>query len=354
MEPKQERSFASDTHAGMHPEVLQAIIDANVGHVMAYGADPYTERAVAAFRQHFGEDSEVFFVLNGSAANVLSVAGLSAPYHCVICAETSHIHNDECGAIERFTGARAIPVPSVGGKLTIDTVRPQIRSVGFEHASQPRVVLMTQATETGTVYSIEETRVLADFVHEQGLFLHMDGARVANAAAHLDVPLRALTRDAGVDVLSFGGTKNGMMIGEAVVFFDPKLATDFKYVRKQGLQLASKMRFVSAQLEALLGGDLWLRCARHANRMAKLLSSKVSGVRGVDVLFPTQANGVFAEIPTPCVVPLQEEFHFYCFDLMAPTSKVRWMSAFDTTEEDVEAFAAAIERIVGGYSRGGG
>ncbi len=319
-----------------------------------YGADPYTERAVAAFRQHFGEDSEVFFVLNGSAANVLSVAGLSAPYHCVICAETSHIHNDECGAIERFTGARAIPVPSVGGKLTIDTVRPQIRSVGFEHASQPRVVLMTQATEMGTVYSIEETGVLADFVHEQGLLLHMDGSRVANAAAHLDVPLRVLTRDAGVDVLSFGGTKNGMMIGEAVVFFDPELATDFKYVRKQGLQLASKMRFVSAQFEALLGGDLWLRSAGHANRMAQLLSSKASGVRGVDVLFPTQANGVFAEIPTPCVVPLQEEFYFYCFDLTAPTSKVRWMAAFDTTEEDVEAFAAAIERIVGGYSGGGG
>ena len=352
MDQKHERSFASDTHAGIHPEVLQAIVAANSGHVMAYGADPYTERAVAAFREHFGGDTEVFFVLNGSAANVLSVAGVAAPYHCVICAETSHMHHDECGAVERFTGARAIPVPSLGGKLTIETVRPQIRSVGFEHASQPRLVSMTQATETGTVYTTAETRELADFVHDQGLLLHMDGSRLANAAAHLAVPLRALTGDVGVDVLSFGGTKNGLMIGEAVLFFDPALARDFKYVRKQGLQLAAKMRFISAQFEALLSGDLWLRSARHANRMAQLLSSKVSDIAGVNVLFPTQANGVFAEIPTPCVVPLQEEFHFYCFDLTGPTSQVRWMAAFDTTEDDVEAFAAAIEGIVGGFAGG--
>lgn len=347
-----ERSFASDTHAGMHPEVLQAITEANVGHVMAYGADPYTEKAVAAFRQHFGDDSEVFFVMNGSAANVLSVAGVSTPYHSLICAEISHIYNDECGAIERFAGGRAIPVPTVEGKLTIDTVRPQIRSIGFEHASQPRMVSLTQATETGTVYSVDETRALADFVHGQGLLVHMDGSRLANAAAHLDVPLRALTRDAGVDVLSFGGTKNGLMIGEAVVFFDPAMASEFKYVRKQGLQLASKMRFISVQLEALLRDDLWLRSAQHANRIAQLLSSQVEGVPGVDILFPTQANGVFAAIPTPCVAPLQEEFYFYCFDLKGPTSKVRWMAAFDTTEEDVEAFVAAIERIVGGHSGG--
>ena len=354
MDPKHKRSFASDTNAGMHQEVLEAIAAANDGHVMAYGADPHTERAIAVFRQHFTQQVEVFFVLNGSAANVLSIAGLASPYHCVICAETSHIHHDECGAIERFTGARAIPVPAVAGKLTAATVGPQIRSIGFEHASQPRIVSMTQATETGTVYTIEETRALADFVHDQGLLLHMDGSRLANAAAHLDAPLRAITGDAGVDVLSFGGTKNGMMIGEAVVFFDPELAQDFKFVRKQGLQLASKMRFVSAQFNALLSGDLWLRSARHANRMAQSLSARVAGVAGVQVLFPTQANGVFAEIPTPCVVPLQEEFHFYCFDLSGPTSKVRWMAAFDTTEEDVEAFAAAIERIVGGYSAGGG
>ena len=243
-------------------------------------------------------------------------------------------------------------MPTVEGKLTIDTVRPQIRSIGFEHASQPRMVSLTQATETGTVYSVDETRALADFVHGQGLLVHMDGSRLATAAAPLDVPLRALTRDAGVDVLSFGGTKNGLMIGEAGVFFDPAMASEFKYVRKQGLQLASKMRFISVQLEALLRDDLWLRSAQHANRIAQLLSSQVEGVPGVDILFPTQANGVFAAIPTPCVAPLQEEFYFYCFDLEGPTSKVRWMAAFDTTEEDVEAFVAAIERIVGGHSGG--
>ena len=351
--PKHGRGFASDTHAGMHPEVLEAIAGANAGHVEAYGADPYTERAIEVFREHFGDGTEVYFVLNGTAANVLSVTGVSAPYHCVICSETSHMHHHECGAVERFAGVRAIAAPSVGGKLTAATVAPKIHSVGFEHCSQPHLVSMTQATETGTVYTPAETRALADFVHDQGLLLHMDGSRLANAAAHLEAPLRALTGDAGVDVLSFGGTKNGIMVGEAVVFFDAELARSFKYVRKQGLQLTSKMRFISAQFEALLSGDLWLRSARHANGMAQSLAAKVKDIPGVEVLFPTQANGVFAAIPTPCVAPLQEEFSFYCFDQTGPTSEVRWMASHDNTQEDVDVFAAAIERVVGGYSGGG-
>ena len=346
----EKRSFVSDNNAGIHPEVLQAMIDANVGHEVGYGEDPYTERAIRAFRDHFGEETEVFLVFNGTAANVVSAGGVCTPYQALICGDCSHIHVSESGAVERFVGCRVYPAPTVDGKLTAEAVEPLTREGIPGHNSQPRLLSITQATEMGTVYTVEETRVLADFVHERGMLLHLDGARLANAAAALGLSLRAVTLDAGVDIVSFGGTKNGMMLGEAVLFFDPGLARDFGYVRKQGLQLASKMRFISAQFEAVLRGDLRHRTAEHANRMAQLLAAKVRNVPNLKILYPAESNGVFAEIPTPCVAELQKEFYFIGFDFSGPTCQVRWMASFDTTEEDVERFAAAVDRIVGGYA----
>ena len=268
---KPARSFASDNNAGVHPEVLQAIASANQGHTVGYGDDPYTESAVRKFKQHFGSDIDVFIVFNGTAANCLSLKALTNSYHAVICAEAAHIYTDECGAPEKFTGCKLIPLPTRDGKLTVESVSQAYHGIGDQHHVQPRVISITQATEVGTVYKPAEIKALARFAHERGMFLHVDGARIANAAASLGQTLRQATRDLGVDVLSFGGTKNGALGAEAVVFFDKKLGHDFLYLRKQGMQLASKMRFISAQFDALLTGDLWLKSAQHANRMARLL-----------------------------------------------------------------------------------
>ncbi len=258
---KPARSFASDNNAGVHPEVLQAIAAANQGHAVGYGDDPYTEAAVRKFKRHFGADIEVFIVFNGTAANCLSLKALTNTYHAVICAEAAHIYTDECGAPEKFTGCKLIPLPTREGKLTVEAVRQAYHGIGDQHHVQPRVISITQATEVGTVYKPSEIKALARFAHEHDMFLHVDGARIANAAASLGQTLRQATRDLGVDVLSFGGTKNGALGAEAVVFFDKTLAHDFLYLRKQGMQLASKMRFISAQFDALLTGDLWLKSA---------------------------------------------------------------------------------------------
>ena len=346
----EKRTFVSDNNAGVHPDVLQAIVDANVGHVVGYGSDIYTERAVSKFRDHFGAETEVYFVFTGTAANVVSAGGVCHPYQALICADCSHIHVAESGAVERFVGCRVFTAPTTNGKLTVDAIAPLAVEGIPGHSSQPRLLSITQATEKGTVYTPTEIRVLADFGHKRGMLLHLDGARLANAAASLDLPLRALTIDAGVDIVSFGGTKNGMMFGEAVLFFDPALAQDFGYVRKQGLQLASKMRFISVQFDAVLHNDLWRRTAHHANQMAQKLAEKIRNVPNVNILYPVQTNGVHAEIPTACVTELQSEFYFIGFDLSGPSCPVRWMASYNTTTEDVEEFAAAIERIVGGYS----
>src|SRR5271165_7216028 len=270
------RSFASDNNAGVHPEVLEAIRRANEGHVVGYGDDPYTESAVRKFREHFGADVAIFLVFNGTAANVLSLQALTRSFHAVLCPELSHIYTDECGAPEKFTGCKLVPLAAPDGKLTVEAVAHAYHGIGNQHHVQPRVISITQATEMGTVYTPREIRDLARFAHERNMFLHMDGARIANAAVSLGMTLREATRDLGVDVLSFGGTKNGAMGAEAVVFFNKKLGHDFLYLRKQGMQLASKMRFISAQLEALLSNDLWRQNAEHANRMAELLKQEVS------------------------------------------------------------------------------
>ncbi|HEY7097357.1 MAG TPA: low specificity L-threonine aldolase [Terriglobales bacterium] len=341
---KPERSFASDNNAGIHPKVLEAIVAANQGHVVGYGDDPYTEAAVRKFRQHFGADSEVFVVFNGTAANCLSLKGLTNSYHAVICSASSHINTDECGAPERFTGCKLLALPSENGKLTVKTVETAYHGIGDQHHVQPRVLSITQATETGTVYTPDEIKELAKFAHEHGMFLHMDGARIANAAASLGLSLKQITRDCDVDVVSFGGTKNGIMGGEAVVFFDPKLARDFLYVRKQGMQLASKMRFISVQLEALLTDDLWLKNAQHSNRMAKLLEEQVRGIAGLKIVYPVEANGVFVQVPKEAIAKIQKQYFFYVWD--EEEGVVRWMCSFDTTEDDVREFAKFVVESV--------
>ena len=340
------RSFASDNNAGIHPEILKAIAMVNEGHVVGYGADPYTAIMVNTFREHFGDDAEVFVVFNGTGANCLSLEALTRSYHAVICAASAHIYTDECGAPEKFTGCKLIPIPTPDGKLTVELIRHAYHGIGDEHHVQPKVISITQATEMGTVYRAEEIRAISNFAQEHDLYLHMDGARIANAAATLGQTLRQATRDLGVDVLSFGGTKNGIMGGEAVVFFHPEQAQDFLFRRKQSMQLASKMRFISAQLGALLTNDLWLMNALHSNRMAKLLASEVRQIPGVKLVYHVEANGVFVRIPHDAIAKIQERYFFYVWN--EEESVVRWMCSFDTTEEDVREFAKYVAQVVSG------
>ena len=340
------RSFASDNNAGVHPEILKAITEANQGHAVGYGDDPYTHSAERLFKKHFGDDVEVFFVFNGTAANCISLKALTRSYNGVICAEAAHIYLDECGAPEKFTGCKLIPVDTENGKLTVDIVRSAYHGIGDEHHVQPKVISITQSTEVGTVYQPNEIRSLAKFAHEHEMFLHVDGARIANAAAALELDLSQATRDLGVDVLSFGATKNGALGAEAVVFFKPELAVDCKFYRKQGMQLASKMRFVAAQFEALLGSDLWLKSARHANQMARLLENEISKIPRVKLVYAAEANGVFAQIPREAIKKLQERYFFYVWD--EAESIVRWMCSWDTTEEDVHRFAEFVAQVIAG------
>ncbi len=339
-----KRGFASDNNAGVHPEIMKVLGQVNVGHTIAYGDDPYTASAVNKIRKVFGEDTIPFFVFIGTAANVLGLDALTRPHHSIICAETSHIHEDECGAPERWTGCKLLSVDTADGKLRIEGIAKHIYGIGFEHHSQPRVVSITQSTEMGTVYMLEEIREIAEYVHSQNLYLHMDGARISNAAASLGLEFREFTRDAGVDVLSFGGTKNGLMYGEAVLFFNSDLAEDFKFIRKQGMQLASKMRFIAVQFERFLDKDIWLENARHANRMAGLLAASVKDIDGIQITQPVQSNAVFAILPKELIPQLQEEYFFYVWN--EATGEVRWMCSYDTTKEDVKDFAALIRRAL--------
>jgi threonine aldolase len=334
------RSFASDNYAGVHPRVLAAIEAANGGHQVSYGDDVYSTRLSEVFRSHFGETCEVFCVFNGTGANVISLQAMTHRWDAVICPESAHVNVDECGAPEKVAGLKLVPVSTVDGKLTPGLIEARVKGVGDQHRAQPRVVSISQATEFGTCYSIEELTAICDRSHALGLLVHVDGARICNAAVHLDVPLRALTTDVGVDVLSFGGTKNGLMIGEAVVVLNPEAVAGVAYLRKGAMQLASKMRFIAVQLEALLGGELWRENAGHANGLAKRLETAVRAVPGVTVSRPVQANAVFAIIPREVAERLQARHRFYVWD--DATGEVRWMTAFDTTEADVDEFASAI------------
>jgi threonine aldolase len=343
---KTTRSFASDNNAGVHPEVLEAIARANQGHVVAYGDDPYTRSAVARFEEHFGEGIDVFYTFNGTGANVLGLQALNRPYHAVLCSEHAHIYTDECGAPEKHTGCKLIPLPNPDGKITLDAVRHAYHGIGDQHHVQARVISITQSTEMGTVYQAGEIQALARFAHEHEMFLHVDGARIANAAASLGQTLRQATRDLGADVLSFGGTKNGILGGEAVVFFNRKLSTDFLYLRKQGMQLASKMRFIAVQFEALLTDDLWRRSAQHANHMARLLEAELRRIPQVKIVWKVEANGVFAQIPRHAIQKIKDRYFFYMW--IEEESIVRWMCSFDTTEGDVKEFAKVVAEAVKG------
>jgi threonine aldolase len=338
------RSFASDNNAGVHPEIIEAIRDANDGHVIAYGNDPITARATKLFQKHFGRDAAVYFVFGGTGANVLGLKAITNSYHAIICAETAHVHVDECGAPEKFTGCKLLLVPTPDGKLRVEQIKPLLHGIGVEHHVQPGVISISQATEMGTVYTKKELKTLADFAHDNNMLLHVDGARLANAAVWLNASLKDITADAGVDVLSFGGTKNGMMYGEAVVFFDKKRATDFKFIRKQGTHLPSKMRFISAQFEALLSEDLWRRSAMHSNRMAQLLASELAKVPQITLTQPVESNGVFAIVPRKYVPTLQKKYFFYVWD--EEISEVRLMASFDTTEDDVRDFVEFVRKTV--------
>ena len=341
---KRLRGFASDNNASVHPAVMEAVVKANTGHAVAYGDDPLTNEAKCLFKTVFGQETQAYFVYNGTGANVISIQALTHSFNAVVCARTAHINVDECGAPEKLTGCKLLPVDTDNGKMTVEQIKTYMHGFGFEHHSQPKLVSITQAGELGTVYTPKEVKAIADYVHSIGLYLHMDGARIANAAASLNCSLADVSIKAGVDVLSFGGTKNGLMFGEAIVFANAQLAENVKYIRKQSMQLHSKMRYVAAQFIALLKGDLWLENARHANKMAQALAKGIEDIKEVQLTQKVESNGLFAIVPRKIIKPLQDEFFFYMWD--ESRCEVRWMTSFDTTENDIAEFIKVLKEII--------
>lgn len=338
-----KRHFLSDNAAGAHPAVLRALERANPGHAVAYGEDPVTAEAEALFRRHFGDGARAFVVLTGTGANVLALQSLVRSFEAVVAAEQSHLHRDECGAPEKFLGGKILLAKSRFGKIGPEDVRPLLADGKPVHRVQPKVLSISQSTEWGTVYSPDEVRALSALCRDEGLLLHVDGARLCNAAVHLGMGLREATADLGVDVVSFGGTKNGLLGAEAVVFLSGTGAEAFPFHRKQGMQLISKMRFVSAQFVAMLEGDLWRTNAEHANAMAARLAEEARAVNGVEVVAPVEANAVFARLPRPWIAPLREYAAFHVWE--PRDSIVRWVTSFDTDEEDVRGFVDRLRAI---------
>ena len=330
------RGFGSDNFSGVLPEIFQALEEASYGHQHSYGEDEYSAKAIQDFKNIFGEDIEVFFVYNGTGANVLGLSAFLRPYQAVICAETAHINVDECGAIEKQSGSKLLTVPTFDGKLTIGLIENHMHGFGDPHHAQPKVISLTECTELGTVYTPEELKAICDYAHAHGMVVHMDGARLSNAVAYLGCPPRALTTDAGIDVLSFGGTKDGMMFGEAVVFFNTSTIAEVPFIRKQAMQLHSKTRFIAAQFSTVLKDGLWLKAAAHANRMAQMLANEAENIPGVRITQEVQGNEIFAIIPRDKIKALQEKCFFYVWDENA--SEVRWVCSFDTTESDIIEF----------------
>lgn len=337
------RSFASDNNSGVHPAVMDAIEAANRDHAAGYGDDPWTREAVRLFKQQFGEDAAPFFVFNGTGANAVALQAVTRPYNSILCAETAHIHVDECGAPGKMTGCALDAIPTPDGKLTPELLRPRLRHFGVCHHSQPKAVYISEVSELGTVYTVEEVRALAALLHEHGMYLHMDGARLANACAFLGCSMRELTVDAGVDILSFGGTKNGMMMGEAVVAFRPEPAAELAYIRKQSAQLASKLRFLSAQFIPYLKGDLWLENARHANRCAARLAEILGRYSEVRFTQRVETNQLFFTLPEEPLRRLQERYFFYMWDEAA--NEARLVTSWDTTEADLLAFEQDLHEV---------
>ena len=339
------RAFASDNWAGVHPDVLTAIGEANVGHAASYGNDEWTAQAVEKVRGVLGKDCDVFFLFSGTAANVLGLQSLVHSHQAVICAETAHIETSECGAAEKHIGCKLVPLPAPNGKISAGDIAKHLGYIGNEHHVQPKAVSVTQSTEYGTLYSLAELKEIAKVTHDNGMYLHMDGARIFNAAVGLDCSLEETTRKAGVDVLSFGGTKNGLIAGEALVFFNRDLAKDFEFRRMQGMQLSSKMRFIAAQFSALLSNDLWKKNAEHANRMAKMLKDGMCGLPGVSLTQKVQSNSVFAILPGEVIPKAQKAFGFHVWN--KSLNEVRLVTSWDTSEGDIRQFCAVLAEAVG-------
>jgi len=335
--------FGSDNHSGVHPNIMKAIENSNKNYTIAYGGDIYTKLAVNKFKEHFGNNIEVFFVYNGTAANILGLKNVTESYNSILCAESAHLNIHECCGPEKFIGCKLVTIPTFDGKLSVDLIKSFLVGFEDEHMAQPKVLSITQPTELGTVYTTKEIKYLSDFIHKNNMLLHVDGARLSNAAASMNKSLKEITSDIGVDILSFGGTKNGMMFGEAVIFFNKSLSTNFKYTRKQGMQLASKMRFISCQFDAFFSNNLWLENARHANEMAKLLYNNIKDIPDLKVTQSVDVNAIFAVIPQKYISVLQEKYFFH-----ANNCEVRWMCSFNTKEEDVLDFAKLIKNTLSG------
>lgn len=338
------KSFASDNYSGIHPEILEAIQHANQSHEISYAEDTYTEKTNALFREIFGAKTEVLYVFNGTGANVIAIKCALLPFEAVLCAETAHINADECGAPTQSTGSSLITIKTPNGKLTPELLKPFMTRKGNVHNTQPRVISISQSTELGTVYSLTELKALCSFAHENDLFVHLDGARISNAVASLGVSLKEATVDCGVDIMSFGGTKNGLMIGEAVLIFNDELKKYAAFYQKQTAQLFSKNRFIAAQFYALLKNDLWLRMATHANQMAAFLAESVADLPGVTISQKVDANALFVIIPPHAVEPLRAKYRFYTWS--EDTGELRWMCSFDTTREDVMDFVGTLKSLI--------
>jgi threonine aldolase len=336
--------FGSDNHSGVHADILNALRNVNEGYTIAYGLDDNTKDALLHLKEIFGKQTEVFFVYNGTAANILGLKSVTSSFHSILCAESAHLTVHECCGPENFIGCKLVNIPTGDGKLTVDLIEPYVIGVGDQHMAQPHVISLTQATELGTVYRPKEIQKLADFAHANDMLLHMDGARLCNAAAFLKVDLNEICGKVGVDVLSFGGTKNGMMYGEAVVFFDKKLSKDFEFIRKQGMQLTSKMRYISAQFSAFLHDDLWLHNAQHSNQMAQLLAKELKRIPGLEITQKVEANMVYAIIPNHCITALQKKYYFHRFN--EQTCEVRLMCAFTTKKEDIFEFTRDLRKFI--------
>ena len=340
-----KRGFGSDNHSGISPEVIEAIAQANSDHALAYGDDEYTQRLETLIKETFGPQAKVYLVFNGTGANVLSIDAMCRSHEAVVCAETAHINVDECGAPQRVVGCRLLTVDTADGKLTPALVKSRLHGFGFEHHSQPKAISISQPTELGTLYTQEEIKALAELAHEHNMYLHVDGARLANAAVALACTFKEMTTDCGVDALSFGGTKNGLLMGECCVLLNPALDIDMKYRRKQMTQLGSKMRYMAAQMICYLESGIWRRNAEHSNRMAQLLRQEVENLRfptsDLRIVYPVQVNSVFAQLPREVWKRLQERYFFYDWDEDADV--VRWMCSFDTTEEDIHSFIKALK-----------
>lgn len=341
-ENREKRGFGSDNNAGVHPDILKEIIASNAGHVSGYGSDIYTELAKNIFKEHFGSSAEIFFVFTGTAANVLGLSGIARSWNSIITASTAHLEQDECGAPEKFIGCKVLVVDTPDGKINPGLIEKHMHDIDFEHHSQPKVISVTQSTELGTVYTADEIKEIAGFAHSRGMLLHMDGARIANASVSLNLPFKSFTTDTGVDVLSFGGTKNGMMFGEAICFLKPGLSSDFKYIRKQGMQLASKMRFISTQYIAYFRNELWKKCASNSNAMAKFIAEQLEQISEVRITQKVQSNGVFVIMPDEVAERMMEHYFFYPWD--EKRSEYRLMASWDTKEEDIEDFIKLLKK----------